>query len=123
MTSGKWFENEWFYMKYIGKYLSVEIPVSNIKKNMDGTRLCMNDIVAVTSDLPGEFDHATVRSFYLMHSILSHESLWILMVWFGLGFMVFNVTFNNISAISWRSVLLMEETGGPGDKHQPVASH
>jgi len=27
--------------------------------------------------------------------------------------MVFNTTFNNISAISWRSVLLVEETGGP----------
>jgi hypothetical protein len=27
--------------------------------------------------------------------------------------MVFNVTFNNISAISWRSVLLVEETGYP----------
>ena len=26
-------------------------------------------------------------------------------------FMVFNATFNNISVISWRSVLLMEETG------------
>jgi uncharacterized integral membrane protein len=26
-------------------------------------------------------------------------------------FMVFNVTFNNISVISWRSVLLVEETG------------
>ena len=25
--------------------------------------------------------------------------------------MVFNVTFNNISVISWRSVLLLEETG------------
>jgi hypothetical protein len=25
-------------------------------------------------------------------------------------FMVFNATFNNISAISWRSVLLVEET-------------
>jgi hypothetical protein len=25
--------------------------------------------------------------------------------------MVFNVTFNNISAISWRSFLLVEETG------------
>jgi hypothetical protein len=31
----------------------------------------------------------------------------------GLGFMVFNTTFNNISVISWRSVLLVEETGGP----------
>jgi hypothetical protein len=27
--------------------------------------------------------------------------------------MVFNATFNNISVISWRSVLLVEETGGP----------
>jgi hypothetical protein len=31
--------------------------------------------------------------------------------------MVFNVTFNNISVISWRSVLLMEETGVPGENH------
>jgi hypothetical protein len=38
-------------------------------------------------------------------------------------FMVFNGTFNNISGISWRSVLLEEETGGPAEKHQPVASH
>jgi hypothetical protein len=38
-------------------------------------------------------------------------------------FMVFNLTFNNISFISWRSVLLMEETGVPGENHLPVASH
>ena len=37
--------------------------------------------------------------------------------------MVFNATFNNISVISWRSVILVEETGGPGENHQPVASH
>jgi hypothetical protein len=37
--------------------------------------------------------------------------------------MVFNATFNNISVISWQSVLLMEETGGHGENHQPVASH
>ena len=30
--------------------------------------------------------------------------------------MVFNTTFNNISVISWRSVLLMEETGVPRKK-------
>ena len=28
---------------------------------------------------------------------------------------VFNATFNNISVISWRSVLLVEETGLPGE--------
>jgi hypothetical protein len=27
--------------------------------------------------------------------------------------MVFNATFNNISVISWRSVLFVEETGDP----------
>ena len=37
--------------------------------------------------------------------------------------MVFNTTFNNISVISWRSVLLVEETGVPGENHRPVASH
>ena len=36
--------------------------------------------------------------------------------------MVFNATFNNISAISWWPVLLVEETGVPGENHQPVAS-
>jgi hypothetical protein len=35
----------------------------------------------------------------------------------------FNVTFNNISVISWWSVLLKEETVGPGENHRPVASH
>jgi hypothetical protein len=37
--------------------------------------------------------------------------------------MVFNATFNNISVISWRSVLLVGETGVPGENHRLVASH
>jgi hypothetical protein len=37
--------------------------------------------------------------------------------------MVFNATFNNMSAISWQSVLLVEETGVPGENYLPVASH
>ena len=41
----------------------------------------------------------------------------------GFWFMVFNATFNNISAISWRLVLLVEETGEPGENHRPVESH
>ena len=38
-------------------------------------------------------------------------------------FMVFNVTFNTISTMSWRSVLLVEETGVPRENHRPVVSH
>ena len=36
---------------------------------------------------------------------------------------LFNPTFNNISALSWRSVLLVEETGVLLEDHRPVASH
>ena len=36
---------------------------------------------------------------------------------------VFNATFNNISVISWLSVLLVEESGVPGENHRPGASH
>jgi hypothetical protein len=35
--------------------------------------------------------------------------------------MIFNATFNNISVISWQSVLLVEETGVPGENHRSYA--
>jgi vancomycin permeability regulator SanA len=41
----------------------------------------------------------------------------------GLGYGVKNTTFNNISDISLRSVLLVEETGVLGENHRSVASH
>ena len=37
--------------------------------------------------------------------------------------MVFNITSNNISVISWRSVLLVEETAVPEENHRPATSH
>ena len=37
--------------------------------------------------------------------------------------MVFNANFNNISVIQWLSVLLVGETGVPGENHWPVGSH
>jgi len=36
--------------------------------------------------------------------------------------MGFNASFNNIAVISWRSVLLVEETGVPGENHRAVAN-
>ena len=35
---------------------------------------------------------------------------------------IFYATFSNISAISWRLVSLVEETGVPGENYRPVAS-
>jgi hypothetical protein len=54
-----------------------------------------------------------LATHHLYHSTHGEVFLW---VWF----MVFNATFNNISVISWWSVLLVEETR---ENHWPVASH
>ena len=40
----------------------------------------------------------------------------------SLIWLVFNATFNNISVISWRSALLVEETEGLIENHRPAAS-
>jgi hypothetical protein len=37
--------------------------------------------------------------------------------------MVFSTTVNNMSALSWRSVLLVEENGVPEENHRPAACH
>ena len=71
---------------------------------------------------------AEVKSFCTLNSWMS---LWFSRLSFGLinpvslyiGFVVLNATFNNISCISWRSVLLVEEIGVPVENHRPVASH
>jgi hypothetical protein len=36
-----------------------------------------------------------------------------------IDFRCFNATFCNISAISWRPVLVVEEAGVPGENHRP----
>jgi hypothetical protein len=41
----------------------------------------------------------------------------------GMHSAVFNVSFNNISAISWCSILLVEATRIPIENHKPAVSH
>ena len=43
--------------------------------------------------------------------------------WVRVRVMVFNATFNNISDISWQSVLLVNETRVSGENHPPATSH
>ena len=48
-------------------------------------------------------------------------NFYVFLVCLGVVVMVFNATINNISVISWRSILLVEETGVPGEnKNRPV---
>jgi len=63
-----------------------------------------------------QFSILSLRFCIFVYFVLSKI---IVLLWF----MVFNATFNNISVISWRSVLLVEETGVPRENHWPVASH
>jgi hypothetical protein len=48
---------------------------------------------------------------------LYHESLAVNVLDKEMGVMVLNAFFNNISVISWQSVLLVEKTGVPGEIH------
>jgi hypothetical protein len=41
----------------------------------------------------------------------------------GVRVMMFNATFSNISAMSWQSVLLVEETKVPRENNQPTTIH
>ena len=66
-------------------------------------------VMEKTTDLPPVTDKFYDIVWYRVYLAIS-----------GVRVMVFNVTFNNISVISWRSVLLMEETGG---NHRPAKLH
>ena len=55
----------------------------------------------------------------LYNEHLTYAVVNIVVVLFG-WFMVLNATFNNVSIISWPSVLFVEETGVPGGNHRPT---
>ena len=59
---------------------------------------------------------------YCPHISLNYVDLSLFQYLLKIQVMVFNATFNNISVLSWWSVLLVEETGVPGKNHRPVTS-
>ena len=74
------------------------------------------------------FKTITVRVYVIIHFCESMWSLWVeanlvVYIYFAFGdpiiknewILVFIATFSNISAISWRPVLLVEEAGVPGE--------
>jgi hypothetical protein len=62
---------------------------------------------------------AMKRDTNLIYIVVSFHWMANWLVWF----MVFYATFNNFSVISWRSVLFVEETRGPGENPRPTARH
>ena len=61
---------------------------------------------------------------HINYMLLNINFQWVydccLIRWKHIEGMVFNITFNNISVISWQSDLLVEETG---ESHQPATSY
>ena len=57
-----------------------------------------------------------VAETLFVHLALNNNHMLRLELW------CFNTSFNNISATLWQSVLLVEETGVPGENHRPVAN-
>ena len=77
---------------------------------------CFYSISHIVSSLSIPIGFFSVNSYY------DYEIRVLIVDWFY-GFMVFSAIFRNISVISWRSVLMVEENGVPGENHRPAASH
>ena len=62
--------------------------------------------------------HSTCCVFWSI-IMIGNTMVYYRVIWW---FLVFNATFSNISAISWRPVLVVEEATIPGENHRPWAS-
>ena len=59
----------------------------------------------------------------MQKKLLGGEKKMLVQKWFDLDFWCFNTPFNNISAISWQPVLVVEEAGVPRENHRPWESN
>ena len=65
------------------------------------------------------FKFAIIWKFLQLGTVIFY--IWLRCIWVGAT--VFNITFNNISAILWRTFLLVEKTRVSGENHRHVAGH
>jgi hypothetical protein len=72
-----------------------------------------------TSVVIGTYCIVSCKSNYRTIMVTTTPDILIDLIWF----IVLNATFNNISAISWWPVLVVEEAGVPGENHQPWANN
>ena len=89
------------------------IKQTKFQKRIMSTKVDINILLGVFYNLKIMFS-----CLYYLFSTKWHSNLWVMV-----RVIVFNATFNNILTISWRSVLLVEQTEVRGKKHWPVESH
>ena len=108
------FVNKLFNQGYVGPRLN-----SSLRNDTIIIMNCMTGYRIFISQMAMDLFPFT----YILCPLLPTRLLPGLTMWFFLliCLMVFNATFNNMSVISWRSALLVEETGGPGENHRFVS--
>ena len=67
--------------------------------------------------------YCTVHVYINICLLISVLLLEIQLIRIWIWILVFNITFNNISAISWWPILVVEEAGVPGENHRPWESN
>ena len=117
--------NSLVYFSLIVQWCCLTYPCYNIHIGGVMVSLFASSVVVRAFELrSGQIKKYTICMccFSAKHAALRRKSKdWLARNQFCL--MLFNATFNNISVISWRSVLLVEENGGPVENQQSVASH
>jgi hypothetical protein len=105
----------------VGRIMKCTPPHWTVKDTLQ--QLILNNSVCWRGRCRPNFPALSIISFFPVSITVSQCSLFLCLhelLFVGLGVMVLNTTFNIISVISWRSVLLVEETGVPGENHRPI---
>ena len=91
-----------------------------LKSNENSCIICINHHIDTSMHIQSCTNEDTrVNEVWALVSKLSQRMRWKTeLIWFD--FWCFNATFSNISAISWRAVLAVEEAG---ENHRPRASN
>ena len=112
-TLSKWYLwINWKNKQILGRQNIFKIQFENPRN----TKLTPITCIRMTLTLLAWYRHFTIKSGGVKRFISLNLFYWL--VWF----MVFNATFKNVSVISWRSVLLVEETRLPGENHRQTLS-
>jgi hypothetical protein len=115
------------YIYYVGRYVTLYVVSSGTRThNVSGDRHWLHsykyNYCTITTATAPRNKYITGILLKVVLSTITLTLHLFLKIRFDFWFLVFNDTFRNISAISWRPVLVVEEAGVPGENHQPWES-
>ena len=105
-------------------HVSSTIPYKGVRVHVSGTRKRSRQVVIETHNILYKRRAQLTSSLFNLISYFAYNEVtsW-LYICIYTNKTCTNVAFNNNSVISWRLVLLVEETGGPGENYRLVASY